>query len=45
MVDATRLREELRRMRALIQEDPAVKAQFDKDGNGTATSGKKCASS
>ena len=34
MVDATRLREELRRMRALIQEDPTVKAQFDKDGNG-----------
>ena len=34
MVDAARLREELRRMRALIQEDPAVKAQFDKDGNG-----------
>lgn len=35
MVDAARLRDELRRMRTLIQDDPEVKAQFDKDGNGT----------
>ncbi len=35
MVDAARLRDELRRMRTLIQNDPDVKAQFDKDGNGT----------
>ena len=35
MVDAARLRDELRRMRTLIQEDPEVKAKFDKDGNGT----------
>ena len=35
MVDAARLRDELRRMRTLIQNDPEVKARFDKDGNGT----------
>lgn len=35
MVDALRLRDELRRMRTLIRDDPEVKARFDKDGNGT----------
>jgi hypothetical protein len=34
MVDAQRLRDELSRMRALIRDDPEVKARFDKDGNG-----------
>jgi hypothetical protein len=33
-VDPNRLREELRRMRELIQTDPAVLARFDADGNG-----------
>lgn len=34
MVDPTRLRDELRRMKSLIQEDPRVLARFDQDGNG-----------
>lgn len=34
MVDANRLRDELRRMRELIDSDPRVKARFDRDGNG-----------
>lgn len=34
MVDAARLREELKRMRVLIERDAAVRAQFDRDGNG-----------
>jgi hypothetical protein len=33
-VDRERLREELRRMRELIQKDPEVLARFDTDGNG-----------
>ncbi len=34
MVDQARLREELKKMRALIQSDAAVRARFDTDGNG-----------
>ena len=33
-VDRQRLNAELRTMRALIEKDPAVKARFDRDGNG-----------
>jgi hypothetical protein len=33
-VDRERLREELRRMRALIEKDPEILARFDTDGNG-----------
>lgn len=33
-VDQERLREELRRMRVLIEKDPATRARFDADGNG-----------
>ena len=33
-VDPERLREELRRMRALIEKDPAIRGRFDADGNG-----------
>lgn len=33
-VDRERLRDELRRMRVLIEKDPEVKARFDTDGNG-----------
>jgi hypothetical protein len=33
-VDRERLRDELRRMRALIQKDPETLARFDTDGNG-----------
>ena len=33
-VDRERLREELRRMRVLIEKDPATLARFDTDGNG-----------
>ena len=34
MVDRKRLTEELRRMRTLINDDPKVRARFDRDGNG-----------
>jgi len=33
-VDRERLRDELRRMRTLIQKDPEILARFDTDGNG-----------
>jgi len=33
-VDPERLREELRRMRVLIEKDPAIRGRFDADGNG-----------
>jgi hypothetical protein len=33
-VDPERLREELRRMRVLIEKDPATRNRFDADGNG-----------
>jgi len=33
-VDPERLREELRRMRVLIEKDPATRTRFDTDGNG-----------